>query len=232
MVQDVYKRVEMTGNISTGGPNSYVVAGDAASLHLNNQMCFCIRLMFTHRIDSNVDSHTLVDKYDTAGGVTGFMVRVVGEQLRCYSDGGVSRLDIADFITYRTVMHIVVNYNSTTGNIEAYRNGVFVAQGAYPSLTQNIKKYVVGSRQAGNESNLMAHVYEVNLYNRYLTVAEIGYNHQRPNNPVRRGLVACYAQHGINQITADKWQDTSPLGTNNADIKNCTVTNYSQISAR
>ena len=231
MVQDTYKRITFSGSATLGGNNSRVTVADSASMRVAAQAAACFRFKIPQQVPGSY--HTLIDKITPGGGWPGFMVlfNAISDRLEVYADGGGVTLTIINLLKYGEIVHLVVNFNNTTGNIEAYYNGVFVGSAAYASLTATAAITRIGIRSDDATGGMRGDMYEAQLYNRYLTEAEIAWNYRHPNNPKRRGCVLNLVQNTIDIPAAGAWKDVSPQTGNNGTITNATTSKYPAIRA-
>jgi hypothetical protein len=110
-------------------------------------------------------------------------------------------------ITNNIMTHIAVTFNSVTGDIIFYRNGVAIETQNDASAIGNPvgQNAYIGDLVAGQGVN--GCVYSLNVYNRVLSLAEINYNMNHPQDAIRRGR-----QLGVTQESwqGGVWKDLSP----------------------
>jgi len=149
---------------------------------------------------------------DTAGG-SGYEVAitrnniVAGKNTLTFIKGGVALVDSSVDIVNGTPVHIAITWNSVTKDIIFYRNGVAVQ-------TINEANAILDS--AGKisyicfpfaNSSINGCIFHLNIYNRILSLAEVNYNMNHPNNAIRNGR-----QLGVSQESwvGGVWKDLSP----------------------
>jgi hypothetical protein len=66
------------------------------------------------------------------------------------------------------------------------------------------------------------------IYNRILSAAEVAYNYQHPNNPIKRGRVLDLSQESL---FGSYWYDLSG-NANNGTITGAQVKNLGQVDGR
>jgi len=132
---------------------------------------------------------------------------VAGKNTLTFGKIGTGNFDSVVDIVNGTPVHIAVTWNTITGDIIFYRNGVAVEtqNNAVALIASPADSFYADSSTTGQGVN--GCVYSLNVYNRVLSLAEINYNKEHPADAIRRGR-----QLGVTQESwvGGVWKDLSP----------------------
>ena len=146
------------------------------------------------------------------GSVTGYYFNIrrnfiAGKNTLGFTKNAIVDKDSSVDIVNGTPVHIAVTFNISTGDIIFYRNGVLLQtmNDAAAILDSAGQTSYIGYTSAGSGVN--GFIYSLNVYNRVLSLAEINYNMNHPQDAIRRGR-----QLGVTQESwqGGVWKDLSP----------------------
>jgi hypothetical protein len=199
-----YNRINAGRNtlfFPTAARSDRIDCGNGASLALGT----VISLEFWIKTTKDTAGFMLADKWSANNG---YQVMFGSKTLALYSDTGYSIISavIPDF-TDGTWKHVVLTHTDGAATGEVYVNGVNKTNTrAAFALTNSATNLYIGNNAAFSQSLVGGYIAAARIYNRILTAAEVAYNHEHPNNPIRRGLVLNLSQESL---YGTQWVDLS-----------------------
>jgi len=175
-----------------------------------------------------------MDIYRRITGAGGYLLHIQnlslpGRNTISFTKAGVISLDSTVEIQTNRVTHVAVVWDSGSGNVYFYRDGVLIQ--TIPNASALIGGALIMS--CVNSNNILYKmnkcIYNLNIYNRALSAPEILYNKEHPNNPIRRGL-----QLGLTQesFAGGVWKDISPNAYDGTPVGSPTLTPCNNLAGR
>ena len=154
----------------------------------------------------------------------------VNKNLQFVSDAGVAVQSVVlpDYLD-GTWKHVVFTHTAGAATGEVYVNGVNkTSSRAVQALSNSGNNLYLGNNATFIIAPVGGYIASARIYNRILSAAEVAYNHEHPNCPIRRGIVLNLSQESL---YGSLWQDLSG-NANNGTITGAQVKNLGQVDGR